>query len=72
MYYSHKSRGEQWRGEVRGLGPASPTTEARGFAHGDVWHSVWKRIEAETPTSGNFRSRAERPVQAPRDYVVET
>ena len=71
MFYNQKSRGEHWRAEVRSGARASQSTETRSFADGDVWHSVWKRIETDSPVRSRVPGQTERLVKVPRDYVDE-
>ena len=68
-----ENRAQDWAEEESEINPRNDNREPSGAPDGDLWRSVWKRIEKSRDAQDQDSAQApEVPLEQPRDYVVET
>jgi len=61
-----------WAEEENEINIRRDNSELLGALGGNIWRSVWKRIESSDPRLERVAQVPEMTLEAPRDYVVET
>lgn len=72
MQYDQDEPGARFRGTGNRKIGRPQTSHKSHTMDGDVWHSVWKRLENEAAAQSAVRRPVRKPLEPPRDYVVES
>jgi len=71
MRYDQDERSARNRGLGNRKIGTPRTNEKIQPVEGDVWHSVWKRLENDA-AQDSVRRPLHKPLEPPRDYVVDS